>query len=194
MNGIEKITQLIQTEAQAEIDSILGKARDEAAVIAARYQAQASSEAAELAAKNQKQAAEREERLISVAQMESRKVTLAAKQDMVEKAYVRALEMLCSMPDERYVAVLADLLVAASVTGREEAIFSPQDQQRVGSAAVEKANAMSGKQLTLSKETQPMQGGFILKSGNVEVNCTFDTLVRLQKAETAGEVAKKLFA
>ena len=44
-----------------------------------------------------------------------------------------------------------------------------------------------------TKETLPIQGGFILRSGNVEVNCTFDTLVRLQKAETAGAVAKKLF-
>ena len=36
-------------------------------------------------------------------------------------------------------------------------------------------------------------GGFVLKNGSVEVNCTFDTLVRLQKAETAGAVAAKLF-
>ena len=34
----------------------------------------------------------------------------------------------------------------------------------------------------------------VLKNGNVEVNCTFDTLVRLQKAETAGAVVKTLFA
>ena len=41
---------------------------------------------------------------------------------------------------------------------------------------------------------QPISGGFILKDKNVEVNCTFDTLVRLQKADTAGAVAKMLFA
>ena len=63
----------------------------------------------------------------------------------------------------------------------------------VSASTVEKANKASGKQLVLSQETLPIQGGFILRSGNVEVNCTFDTLVRLQKAETAGAVAKKLF-
>ena len=51
----------------------------------------------------------------------------------------------------------------------------------------------SGGKLTLSGETAPIQGGFILKDGNVEVNCAFDTLVRLQKAETAGQVAQRLF-
>lgn len=193
MNGIEKITQLIESDAQAEIDRVLGDARDEAARIAAQYQGQADAEAAELAAKNEKAAAEREERLVSVAQMEARKVTLGAKQEMVEKAYIRALEKLCAMPDEQYVAVLADLLVQASSSGHEEVVFSPEDRERVGKAAVEKANAASGKKLVLSAESQPIQGGFILKDKNVEVNCTFETLVRLQKAETAGAVVKKLF-
>lgn len=193
MNGIEKITQRIEAEAQAEIDRVMEEARAEAARITARYQAQADAEAADLAAKNEKAAAEREERLVSVAQMEARKVQLAAKQEMVEKTYVRALEKLCAMSDAQYVTVLAGLLTQASSTGREEAIFSAEDRERVGEAAVAKANEISGKHLVLSKETRPIKGGFILKDQNVEVNCTFDTLVRLQKAETAGAVAKKLF-
>ena len=161
--------------------------------MASRYQARAEAEAAELAAKNEKAAAEREERLVSAAQMEARKVRLAAKQEMVEKAYIRALEKLCSMPQEQYVDVLADLLLQASTTGTEEVVFSQEDREHAGKAAVEKANKASGKKLTVAQETLPIQGGFILRSGNVEVNCTFDTLVRLQKAETAGAVAKKLF-
>ena len=193
MKGIEKITQLIQTEAQSEIDSVLANARREAETVASRYQARAEAEAAELAAKNEKAAAEREERLVSAAQMEARKVRLAAKQEMVEKAYIRALEKLCSMPQEQYVDVLADLLLQASTTGTEEVVFSQKDREHAGKAAVEKANKASGKKLTVAQETLPIQGGFILRSGNVEVNCTFDPLVRLQKAETAGAVAKKLF-
>ncbi len=59
---------------------------------------------------------------------------------------------------------------------------------------MEKANKDGGKKLTLSGETRSIQGGFILRSENVEVNCAFDTLVRLQKAETAGEVVKELFS
>lgn len=228
MNGIEKITQMIQSEAQTEIDGVLSAAREEAARITARYQAQAQAETAELTAKNEKAAAEREERLVSVAQMEARKVTLAAKQEMVEKAYVLALEKLCALPDDRYTEILASLLVQASSTGREEVILSAEDRKRVGKAAVAKANeilaqaaapelpkelteskvgavinkvaanvsaiAKGTAMLTLSEETRPMRGGFILKDQKVEVNCTFDTLVRLQKAETAGAVAKKLFA
>ena len=194
MNGIEKITQRIDADTQAEIDRILADAREQAAQITGKYKAQADAEAASLAAKNEKNAAEREERLVSVAQMEARKVQLAAKQEMVEKAYDLALEKLCAMPDARYTEVLAGLLVQASSNGREEAIFSPEDRERVGKAAVDKANAASGKQLKLSKETRPLKGGFVLRDENIEVKCTFDTLVRLEKAETTGAVVKTLFA
>ena len=194
MNGIEKITQRIASDAQAEIDRILGDARDEAARITANYRAQADAEAQELADKNERAAAEQEERLISAAQMKASRLQLAAKQEMVEKAYIQALDKLCAMPKEQYVDVLAKLLVEASSNGKEEAVFSKEDREQVGKAAVEKANQLSGKQLRLSEETQPIRGGFILKDKNVEVNCTFETLVRLQKAETAGAVAKTLFA
>ncbi|MGO5048507.1 V-type ATP synthase subunit E [Dysosmobacter sp. Sow4_B12] len=194
MNGIEKITQRIETDTQAEIDRILGDARAEADDITGRYQAQANNEAAELAAKNQKAAAEREERLVSTAQMEARKVGLAAKQEMVEKAYALALEKLCSMPDEKYVQTVADLLVQAAPNGRGAVIFAPAERERIGEAAVRAANEkLHGGKLTLAEETRPLKGGFILSDGKVEVNCSFDTLVRLQKAETAGAAAKKLF-
>ena len=126
--------------------------------------------------------------------MKASRLQLAAKQEMVEKAYIQALDKLCAMPKEQYVDVLAKLRVEASSNGKEEAVFSPEDRERVGEAAVAKANELSGKQLRLSEETQPIRGGFILKDKNVEVNCTFETLVRLQKAETAGAVAQKLFA
>ena len=194
MNGIEKITQRIASDAQAEVDRILGDAREEAARISANYRAQADAEAQELDAKNERAAAEQEERLISAAQMKASRLQLAAKQEMVEKAYIQALDKLCAMPKEQYVDVLAKLLVEASSNGKEEAVFSKEDRERVGKAAVEKANQLSGKQLRLSEESLPIRGGFILKDKNVEVNCTFETLVRLQKAETAGAVVKTLFA
>lgn len=227
MNGIEKITQMIQSEAQTEIDGVLEAARRDAAETAARYEAQARAESAELAAKQEKAAAEREERLVSVAQLEARKTALAAKQEMVERAYALALEKLCTLPEEKYITVLAELMAEAAATGREEVLFSDRDRERVGKAAVAKANELLARKtapelpreltetrvgaildkavasvsaiaqgtamLTLSPETRPMSGGFILQDQRVEVNCTFDTLVRLQRAETAGAVTKKLF-
>ncbi len=47
--------------------------------------------------------------------------------------------------------------------------------------------------LTVAQETRPIRGGFILCSDGVEVNCAFDTLVRLSRAELERETARVLF-
>ena len=208
MNGIDKITQRIGADTQAEIDRILADAAAQAEAAADKFRTQAEAEDRDLLAKSERAAAEREERLVSAAQMEARKTLLTAKQEMVERAYQRAA-----------------LLVRASSTGREEVVFSPEDREGAGKAAVARANELLAKEaapelplgdgvvanllnkvaagvsafaqgtamLAVSEETRDISGGFILKDGRIEVNCTFDALVRAEREQTAGEVAKLLF-
>ena len=195
MNGIEKLTQQITADAQVEIDAILAEAKEKADAITADYAQRAEKAAAERLAKGTEAAAQREERLIAMADMERRKDLLAAKQDMVGKAFDKALEQLCNLSDAEYVAMLTKLAVAASNSGKEQLIFSQKDRTRVGKDVVIAANeALNDGHLTLSEQTRPMHGGFILSDGAIEVNCTFETLVRLQRGEIAGEVANVLFA
>lgn len=47
--------------------------------------------------------------------------------------------------------------------------------------------------LTLSEKTRPIKGGFIMVNGNVEINCAFETLVRLQREKMELQVANALF-
>ena len=192
MNGLERITSRIEAESQSEVNAILSNGKAETQRIVDSWRERIDAETLALTEKNEKAAAEREERLKSAAEMDARKTILAAKQEMVDKAYALALDKLCSLPEDEKVRLLADLLLRASSTGAEEAVFSETDRA-VGAKAVEKANAASGKHIALSKESAPIRGGFILRDKNVEVNCAFETLVRLQKAETAGAVAKILF-
>lgn len=228
MNGIEKLTQQISADAQAEIDALLADAQAKADAITADYAQRAEKAAADVLSKGEDAAAQREERLLSMAAMEGRKELLAAKQEMVSKAFDLALEKLCALPDEEYVVLLAKLAVAAATTGREQLIFSQKDRTRVGKAVVTAANEMLAKavapklpnevtdtkagsildkvvtgasallagtgMLTLSEQTRPIRGGFILSDGDVEVNCAFETLVRLQRSEISGDVADVLFA
>lgn len=194
MNGIEKITQQINADTQVEIDAILAEAKTKADAVNADYAQRAEKAAADIVAKGEAAAAQREERLCSMAAMESRKELLAAKQEMVGKAFDLALDKLCALPDEEYVTLLAKLAACASATGKEQIIFSQKDRTRVGKAVVMAANeALKGGSLTLSEQTRPMRGGFILSDGDVEVNCAFETLVRLQRGEVSGDVAKVLF-
>ncbi|MBQ2738641.1 MAG: V-type ATP synthase subunit E [Oscillibacter sp.] len=192
MNGIERILSRIEADARSEIDAILASAREEAANTEEAFRREAEELRASLLEKAEKAAAQREERLVSAARMEGRKALLATRQDLVDDAYLAAQARLCLLPHDEAIDVLAELLVRVSATGREEVIFSPADRERIGEAAVEKANA-AGKDLILSEETRPLRGGFILKEGNVEINCAFETLTRLEKGRSAAAVAKILF-
>ena len=195
MNGIEKIIDRISGDAQAEIDAILDEARAEAAKITAKYEAQAKAEADEILKRGSAAAAEREERLASMAQMEGRKAELAAKQEVIEEAFELALKKLQALPEDQYVELLAGLAVKASVTGKETLIFSAKDCDTLGAKVVAAANAkLTNGALICSKETRSIDGGFILSDGAVEVNCSFTTLVRLQKSEITGDVSRVLFA
>ena len=195
MNGIEKITARIQEDSQKEIDAILAEARAQADAITTKARAEAQAVGDEVVAQGKKAAAEREDRLASTAQMECRKAMLAAKQEVIEEAFQRAHKQLLTLPTDKYIGLLSNLAVQASVTGKEKLIFSPSDRAQLGKAVVMAANEKLGGtgMLTLAEETRPMDGGFILSDGAVEVNCTFDTLIRLQRGALSGEVAKVLF-
>lgn len=194
MNGIEKITGRIASDAAQEIESIQAEARRQAEEITARYAEQAKRESQELLERGRRSADERVERLASVAQLEARKLELAAKQEMLSKAYDKALEQLLNLPDQEYTALLAGLAVKASSTGQEAVILSQKDRTRFGKQVVTLANEKrKDGRLTLSGETRSIQGGLVLSDGDVEVNCTFETLVRLQRGELDREISKLLF-
>lgn len=230
MNGIEKITARIETDAKAEIDQILREGEEKAASIRARYRAQAEQEA-KSAGQAGKDAARRQlERLEGAAHMDAKKRLLAAKQACLDEAFARVHKKLLALPDEEYVDLLAHMAVKAARTGREEILLSAKDRDRVGAQVAAKANVLlaeaaapqsagrvarsGGKagailskvvtgasaliqgtaMLTLSQETRDMTGGLTLRDGNVEVNCAFETQLRVLREEMAAEVAGILFA
>ena len=145
MDGIEKITAKIAADTQAEIDRLTAEAKTEADAIATDAAEQAAAITARLSAQGERAAAERKERLLSVAQLDARNAALAAKQATLDKAFDLALTKLCSLEDEAYVELLAQLLVQASRTGKEQVAFNQKDRSRVGKDAVTRANELLAK-------------------------------------------------
>ena len=121
-------------------------------------------------------------------------VYLATDPDREGEAISWHLKQLLNLPEQEYTALLADLAVKAAVTGREAGILSQKDRTRYGKQVVTQANERLGDgHLTLSVQTRPIRGGLILSDGDVEVNCTFETLVRLLRGEMDRTVVEVLF-
>ena len=194
MNGIETITARILSDARAEAEQTAAEAKARADAIQAEAQAQADAEAEKILRKGQQDAEQRRQRLGSVAQLEARKLVLEAKQQMVSRAFSGALDRLCKLEGEEAVQLLAKLAASASAAGSEEVILRPQDRQAIGERVVQQANQLlGGGRLTLSEETRPLSGGLVLRSGPVETNCAFDTLVDLRREQLSATVAGLLF-
>ena len=226
MEGIEKITARIAQDAQAEISRLTAETEEKVQAVLTNAAAQAQQEANEIVEKGRMAASERLERLNSASQMERRKLELAARQEVLGEAFALALEKLCTLPEQEYIALLTRLALEASSSGKEQLIFSQKDRAAVGKQVVMAVNdalvkerapslpeevtrskvgafvdklvhnttaAVTGTGLTLSEETRDLKGGFIMVDGDVEINCAFETLVRLQREQMEKKVADALF-
>lgn len=195
MNGIEKITGQIGADAQREIDALLAEAAAQARRVSAQAAERAEAEAEELLRRGREEAARREDQAGRVHALEERKLLLGAKGEMVAQAFDRALDALVSLDDAAYISLLAGLAVRASRTGAEQVLFSQRDRNRVGKAVVTRANEMLGAKgtLTLAEGTSAIRGGLILVDGNVETNCSLETLVHSRQEDLESQVAKVLF-
>ena len=192
MNGLEKITERIAADAQAQADDITAQAKAQAAEIVADYQARADAFVEAERAKAAEQAAQTAQRAEAAGVLEGRKWVLGAKQQL-EDTFDLALTKLRALPKEEYTALLTKLLVRAGQSGGE-VMFNQTDRAQVGKAVVTAANeAMKDGCLTLSEETRDIQGGFVLKSGLVELNCALETLVEQEKEAMSVSVATHLF-
>ncbi len=195
-----EITAKYQAQAKAAADEVLAQGRKNAEARARHLDSTAQMECrkAVLAAKQDVieeafQAAHK--KLLDL----PREEYVAFLADLAAKASVTGKEKLIfSAPDRAQVGkavVLAanEKLAGAAAPKLPDASASKTkamlNKVITGASAVLSGAAM----LTLAEETRPMDGGFILSDGAVEVNCTFDTLIRLQRGALAGEVAKVLF-
>lgn len=198
MTGIEKITGRIEADARAEAAAITAEANARCAEIRAEYEKKAQDEYWTRVRAGVKECEDRVQRMGRMAEMEARKSTLTLKQMMVSEAFERAVEMICTMPKETYVAAMSKLAAKASVTGNEAVVFNGKDQQGCGGEIVAAANAILAQSggaanLTVSGETRDICAGFVLKEGDVEINCAVEILAELCRNDLAAQVAEVMF-
>ncbi|MCX7843048.1 MAG: V-type ATP synthase subunit E family protein [Clostridia bacterium] len=198
MTGVEKIKDRILEEARRQVKEGVENAEAEAEGIIETARKEAEEKRRALIDKAKAEAENVRKRLLAVAELEARKEKLKARQEIVEEAFARAMQRLCSMPDEQYQAVLADMIINSVETGEEEIILSPSDKSRLKRGFVEDINQRAAAKglkgnISISQRSADIRGGFILKSGDVEINNSFEVIFRMKRDELEGEVFNLLF-
>ena len=224
VNGLEKITEKILADARERAAAILAQAEADCREITADYAARADGIRERLSSDAERRGEDMVARARSAAAMKKRNLLLEQRSDLIDGVFVSAAEWVRSLQDEPYAELLAGLLASSvleltetetknlALYGDEteesdvaellELLLNKKDRDRVGAAVLEIAKKkLSGKvaperlqTLVLAKDTADIDGGVILRAGDVEFNCSFAMLFSLLKRELEADVSRALFA
>ncbi len=197
MTGLEKITTQIIDDAKANVQKIQAEAEEEASKILASAKEQREKQAADLAAETQAQAQMIAAHAQSGAALKKRQVLLAAKQQIIAQMIQSAKSALLALDDKEYFALIVRMAGKFALPQPGKLILDPNDRARIpqGFEAMlnEAVQAIPGASLSLSEETRPIGGGFILDYAGIEENCSFDALFHASQETLQDKVQELLF-
>ncbi|MGN0734303.1 MAG: V-type ATP synthase subunit E [Anaerovoracaceae bacterium] len=191
--SIEKITSKIISEAQELRDKTLSEAAAQSDAVLA----EARKKADEMVGDSRKRGAEEKEKIISrrksVADIDCRKVFLAKKQELIGQCFDRAVDDIIAMDKDRYTELLTALGTNSGMTGGQ-LIFNEKERADIGQKVVDALNSrIEGGSFSLSDETRPLRGGYMLMCGQTFINNTIEALVEEARPELTAEVARMMF-
>ena len=213
LHGLDKITDQIISDAEAEAKSILDEAEKQCAAIREEWDLKTSEMQDRLAAQTDREGEQIIARAKSSTAMNKRNITLQSESDMIDEAFSRAERELKNLPEDQYLGLLTGLLVASvkeqeetkrknrDLYGEEdpgdvvyEVILNEDDKEKYGEQLIRKAESNLPKpvpEICISEKTVPTKGGLILKYGDVETNCTIPVIIKLIREEMEPEISRK---
>jgi len=196
--ALDAILEKINKNAKEEIGAIKQEGRLKRQEIISRAGAQAK-EIRERILKEASQKSELERRQSSVsAELEHRKEILTEKQRLLEDCFQAALDELVSLPVGEYQTIIKKMLLNVVTTGDERVLISTEDEKRIDRKFVDGVNEElkktgRGGRLKLDGTSPTIRGSFVLRTEDVEVDCSFGTLLHQLREELQSQVAAILF-
>ena len=204
-SGKEKIVSSIMSDAQIKAEAILAKAEKEKESILSEGEVQAVVEKERILETAEKQAKMRYQQIISEAKMNSRRMELEAREEMIEEAFNKAEEKLTEIASSdaaEYKTSLQKMITEAGVEiggGDLVVLVKESDVTKVKDSLPSIEKEITDKINTPTKlemgENIPTIGGTVLKTknGEIEVNNTIEASMQRFKKSLRSEVAGILF-
>ena len=192
--AVQDILKKIKADAEASASEIVaeGKAAGEMVLTDARKDINAQKE--KLMAHARQRADEERNRIITLARLAARRELLTEKQALIDRVFDETRKSVLAMDAGEYRKLMRGFLEANADTGNEEVIIDA-NEKRIDQAFLDEVSRSLGKGngLKLAGERRPIAGGFILHEGNVETNCTLDTILGDVRERVETDVAVILF-
>lgn len=198
MSNVANIIARILEESKQESEAIWQEYQAKTDEIKRQAELNAKASVLEIQKNAEADAAEHKRRGLAVAELEARKRALATRQALIDTAFEETLKALAVLDEGKYAEWIVKTVLEAAETGEETLLVAEKDRP-LFTKMLDKLNkslAESGRKgaLKLSPESGAFVGGMVLIGEYTEKNCTFETLLRLEREDIEAEVASILFA
>ncbi len=196
-NNANALIAKIISEADAYAKRELADAQKKAETILAQAQEDAKKEGARRMDAAKGEMTLSVERQISAAKLDAKKEILKTKQTLIQKAIARAVEKVSVMDDQSYFAIMEKMLENAisdsgQKSGEIQVIVSKGS--RISDAFLKDTEKkLGGVTLKKAGETRDIGDGFILKTGDIELNGTLLAVIRSMQDDLEQAIAGILF-
>ena len=172
----------IEAENKAAIDEITKTSNFEVKAIQDSYKERLSREEPEV-----------HKRRNIVAELDAKKVDLGVRQKLVTETFEASLKQMSELQQDKYINFVGKLMDKAVKTGKEEVLVG-KNEKHITNEWLNGYNSTHNTSLTLSQSRLPIAGGFVLRDGKIDINCSWDMLLKGIRLEIESDVVKKLFA
>lgn len=196
MTGIEKIIKKVEEDCIINCEDIIEKAYSQAQSILddAKILGEKAKEEAIETTNNKCQT--EIELAISRADHERKKSILATKISIINEVIDEAMQKLKNLPDSLYFNAVMILVNRYAQNGLGVLHFSIRDLERMPQDFEMSINEIlkgGEKSVVISSEPVSIDGGFVIVYGDIEQNCTFDSLLNSSLDNIKDELYEEIF-
>lgn len=196
MTGIEVIVNQILDEAKDKEKEILDEAEKAIVEISSEAKAEVEKYETDLYNKFELELKNYQSAAILMAEQKKKRAILNAKQEYIENVLEKTYKKLIGSSDEEYFELVLKLVKKYAIAQDGIIIFNNKDRERMPEDLMDKIQKIAqekGGSLTLSDEQRKIDGGFVLVYGGIEENCTFKSLLDIEKEKLHDLVNEMVF-
>ena len=190
MTSSEKILAGITAKAEETAKGIISAAEEKAEEAVAIAVKEAEKQVEAIAAEADKKAALIESTGNSAAQLVLRDARLTRKRELIERALDDVIVGINNYDDKAYFDCLLRLAKKNAMSEKGEMLLSSRDLSRDKGDFVKALDTLS---VTLSDTPVDINGGFILKYGDIIINCELSAVMREKRDEITDTLNTALF-
>jgi len=191
--SLENLTQYILSQARSEADSIVSRAREEADKAVAEAKARADERLAREKEQLKALSAQRVEDAVRQKTSALRRARTQYAGELVEQLFSEAAEALGAMSGGDFLVFYKNALSSLPLKGAYTVKLGEKSARRLTDKELKALNIAAGDYtVSVSGETVPGEGGFILDQPPVELSFLFSDLLKELKSQESAGLIKRL--